>query len=150
MAASAGSRLKLIADSFARLGGKPLVDDTAVGLERALWEAPRAIAAHGVEPEPRFFYGNRILLDLLGMAASDFIGTVSQHLAEPVLREEQQRMIDGLTRHDIADVYAVVGIAANGRRFAIANAQIWNLVDRHGGRHGLGTTFADWQFLDGG
>lgn len=150
VAASAGGRLDLIAESFARLSGRPLVDISPAGFEQAMWEAPRAIAAYGIGLEPRFFYGNRVMLELLGMTANEFIGTISRHQAEPVLREERERMIDGLAQHDIVDVYAVVGIAANGRRFAISNAQIWNLIDRKGARHGLGTTFADWQFLDGG
>jgi hypothetical protein len=114
-----------------------------------MWEAPRGIVAHGTEPEPRFFYANRIALELLAMTADEFIGTIANRLAEPVLREESMRLTAGLAQHDIVDIYAVVGLATNGRRFAISDAQIWNIVDRHGGRHGLGTTFAEWQFLDG-
>ena len=148
MRESAGARLALIAESFARLAGKPLVDLTPGGFEEAMWHAPRAIVAYGIEPEPRFFYGNRVALEVLAMTSGELIGTIANRLGEPVLREEQSRMIAGLARHDIVDMYAVVGLAANGRRYAISNAQLWNLVDRHGGHHGRAATFADWQFLD--
>ena len=57
-------------------------------------------------------------------------------------------MLAGLTRHDIVDDYAGVRIARSGRRFAISQAQVWNIIDEHGGRHGQAATFAEWQFLD--
>jgi hypothetical protein len=149
MQTSAGGRLGLIAESFARLAGRPLVEPSELGLEAAMWDAPRAIVAHGTEPEPRFYYANRVALELLGMTATEFIGTIARSLAEPVIREERARLAAGLAQRDIVDIYAVVGIAANGRRFSISSAQVWKILDRHGGRHGLGTTFAEWQFLDG-
>ena len=149
MQASAGDRLALIATSFERLAGKPLAEPSAGGIEQALWEAPRAILAHGTEDEPRFFYGNRLALELFAMSASEFIGLPSHRSAEPALREERARMLAGLAECDIVDDYASVRIAANGRRFAIANAQVWNLVNEHGGRFGQAATFAEWRFLDG-
>ncbi len=148
MEISAGGRLALIAESFARLAGRPLVDITPAGFEQAMWEAPHVIVAHGVEPEPRLFYGNRIALELLAMTAAEFIGKPANETAEPTLREERSRIIDGLAKHDIVDLYGVVGVAANGRRHTVSNALLWNLVDRHGGRHGVGATFSKWQFLD--
>lgn len=150
MQASAGGRLALIAESFARLAGRPLVDSSRGGLEQAIWDAPRAIVAHGTEPEPRFFYGNRIALELFAMTADEFIGLLSKRSAEPALRQERARMLAGLAQHDIVDDYAGVRIAKTGRRFAIAHAQVWNIVDAHGGRHGQAATFAEWQFLDRG
>jgi hypothetical protein len=147
MQASAGERLALIAESFERLGGSPLVELSG-GLEQAMWHAPRAIVAHGIEAEPLFFYGNRIALELFAMRAGDFIGLPSHRSAEPGLREERARMLAGLERSGIVDGYASVRIAANGRRFAIAGAQVWNLVDELGSRHGQAASFAEWRFLD--
>src|SRR5687768_9181143 len=103
MRESAGERLVLIAGSFARLSGKRLVE--ADPLEQALWEAPRAIVAHGTEPEPLFFYGNRAALQLFAMSAADFIGLPSHHSAEPALREERARMLARLEAGDIIDDY---------------------------------------------
>ena len=54
-------RLPLLAESYRRLTGRLLVPSGA-DLPRALWEAPRVIVAHGSEPDPVFFYGNRLAL----------------------------------------------------------------------------------------
>jgi hypothetical protein len=145
---SAGARLEVIAGSFARFAGLPLVDGS-VDLERALWEAPRAVVAHGTEAEPRFFYGNRAALALFAMRAAEFIGLPSYRSAEPALREERARMLERLERDQIVDDYAGVRIAADGRRFAIGPAHVWNLLDGHGTRHGQAATFVEWRFLDG-
>ena len=150
MRASAGDRLALIAESFERLSGRPLVEPSRGGIEQALWEAPRAIVAHGTEAEPLFFYGNRVALELFAMTAAEFIGLPSHRSAEPGLREARARMLAGLEQGGIVDGYAGVRIAADGRRFAIAGAHVWNLVDGHGGRYGQAATFAEWRFLDGG
>ncbi len=88
MCESAGSRLTLIAESFQRLTGRPLVDGS-LPLEQALWEAPQVIVAHGTETRPLFFYGNRAALVLFEMHASEFIGLPSDrsaracHLEQP-------------------------------------------------------------------
>jgi len=148
MQASAGRRLALIAGSFERLAGRPLVEFAPGAVELAMWEAQRAIVAHGTEPDPRFFYGNRIALELFAMTAAEFIGLLSKRSAEPALRQERAFMLAGLAQNDIVDDYAGVRIAANGRRFTISHAQVWNIVDEHGGRHGQAATFAEWKFLD--
>jgi hypothetical protein len=147
MGASAGTRLALIAESFERLAGRALVERGADGLERALWEAPRVIVAHGTEARPLFFYGNRAALALFEMRASQFIGLPSERSAEPEERDERARMFAALERHDVIDDYAGVRIAASGRRFEITRAHVWNLRDREGHRHGQAATFARWRFL---
>jgi hypothetical protein len=145
MRASAGKRLTLIAASFARLAGRPLV--VTGPLEQALWEAPRAIVAHGTELEPLFFYGNRLALRLFAMRAADFIGLPSHRSAEPALREERAAMLARLDRDQMIDDYSGVRIAADGGRFRIERAHVWNLVDDAGARQGQAASFADWAFL---
>ena len=148
MHATAGERLALIAECFERLTGRALVGPSSGGIAQAMWDAPRAIVAHGIEGEPRFFYGNRVALELFAMTAAEFIGLPSHRSAEPGQREERARMLAGLERSGIVDGYAGVRIAADGRRFAIAGAQVWNLVDERGRRHGQAASFAEWRFLD--
>ena len=145
---SAGPRLEILAASFARLAGRPLVAVSHGGLEQALWQAPRAIVAHGTESEPLFFYGNRVALDLFAMTPAAFIGLPSHRSAEPALREARARMLAGLERSGIVDGYAGVRIAADGRRFGIAGAILWNLIDELGRRHGQAASFAEWRFLE--
>lgn len=147
MAASAGWRLALIAESFTRLAGTPMVEARPGELEPAMWQAPRAIVAHGTEPEPLFFYGNSLALALFEMRAAEFIGLPSHRSAEPDLREERAAMLARLERGDLIDDYSGVRVSAGGRRFEISRACVWNLVDAHGRRHGQAASFAEWRFL---
>lgn len=147
MAASAGGRLALIAESFARLAGRPLVDAAGEDLEAALWSAPRTIVAHGSEDDPLFFYGNARALELFAMSARVFIGMPSRESAEPALRGERQALFARLERDSIVEDYSGVRVAADGRRFRIEQAQVWNLIDRAGSRHGQAATFTDWTWL---
>ena len=147
MASHAGPRLALIAESFARHFGRPLVEASPDGLEQAMWDAPRAIVAHGTEIEPLFFYGNRVALEVFGMRPDAFIGLPSYSSAEPSEREERARMLEGLRLRGFVEDYSGVRIAASGRRFAIASTQVWNLDDERGERHGQAATFAEWKFL---
>jgi hypothetical protein len=147
MRASADVRLAVIAASFERFAGRALVEPSLGGIEQAIWDAPRAIVAHGTQAEPLFFYGNRVALELFAMSAAEFIGLPSHRSAEPALREARARMLAGLDESGIVEGYSGVRIAADGRRFAISGATVWNLIDEHGGRHGQAATFAEWRFL---
>lgn len=143
----AGVRLDLIASSFRRLVGQDLVSG-GTGLASALWAAPRAIVAHGTEPEPVFFYGNRLALSLFETTATDFIQMPSRRSAEPVHREDRARLLNEVTRRGFIDDYSGVRISAAGRRFRIERATVWNLVDERGGLHGQAATFSHWTRLD--
>lgn len=136
-------RLKLIAESYARLLGQPLValqDDVAV----ALWEAPRVIVAHGTESDPVFFYGNQAALQAFEMDFSAFSQLPSRFSAEPLAREERARLLERVSRDGFIDDYAGVRISARGRRFRIEQAVVWNLIDSEGGCHGQAATFTHW------
>jgi hypothetical protein len=148
MRESAGARLGLIAESYARLAGRVLVADGTAGLEQALWEAPRVIVAHGTEARPRFFYGNRVALDLFEMRAAEFIGLASDQSAEPAARDSRAKMLAALERDRIVEGYTGVRVAASGRRFEIVGATVWDLIDAEGERHGQAATFAEWLYLD--
>jgi hypothetical protein len=141
--AHAGTRLALIAESFQRLIGAPLVahvDDIA----ESLWHAPRVIVAHGTEPDPIFFFGNKMALELFEMSAEDFIKLPSRLSAEAVNREERQRLLNEVTRNNFIANYAGVRISATGRRFRIEQAVVWNLLDAQGEKHGQAATFDHW------
>ena len=136
-------RLALIADSYQRLLGKPLVeagDDLAL----ALWEAPCVIVAHATEDDPVFFYGNRRALQAFEMSFADFTRLPSRYSAEPLAREERARLLERVTRDGYIDDYAGVRISALGKRFRIEQAVVWNLVDAAGVHHGQAATFSNW------
>lgn len=136
--------MRLIVDSYRRLTGKPLLDaepsnDTALRL--ALWNAPRAIVAHGTEADPVFFYGNRLALELFEMSFEDFARLPSRYSAEPLEREARARLLGRVTQQGYVDDYAGVRIAASGKRFMIEAATVWNLIDDAGGLHGQAAVF---------
>ena len=146
-AVSRDPRLALIADSYARLLGQPLVD-AQDDLADALWRAPRVIVAHGTEADPVFFYGNRLSLQTFDMDFASFTRLPSRYSAEPLAREERARLLERVSRDGFIDDYAGVRISASGKRFRIERAVVWNLVDRAGGHHGQAATFSHWQPLD--
>ncbi|MCG2576565.1 MEKHLA domain-containing protein [Dechloromonas sp. XY25] len=139
-------RLALIADSYARLLGRPLVDADG-GIGPVLWEAPRVIVAHGTEADPVFFYGNRLALRAFDMEWEDFVQLPSRYSAEPLAREERARLLERVTRDGYIDDYAGVRISAKGQRFRIENAIVWNLIDAAGQVHGQAATFENWLAL---
>ena len=142
MIASAGAKLALLEISYQLLTGEPL----AAGGD--LWNAPNAVVAHGTQDPPLFFYGNAIALELFGMDAAAFIGLPSYKSAEAGgEREERARMFTRLEADNIVHGYKGIRIAADGTRFRIDNAVIWNVFDQSGNRQGQAATFAEWELL---
>jgi len=136
MERSAGARLALIAESYARLTGAPLVPGG-----EPLWSAPLAVVAHGMEASPRFFYANRLALDRFKMPAAQFIGMESRFSAGPADRAERAAMLAGLDARDVVQGYSGLRVASDGSFFRIEGAVIWNLVDEAGRRHGQAAAF---------
>ena len=140
-------QLLLIAESYRRLTGKSLVAP-ASDIETALRDAPRAIVAHGTEPDPTFFYGNAQALALFELPFERFAGMPSRLSAEPTHRDERARLLVRVARDNFIDDYAGIRISATGRRFRIEQATVWNLVDAAGAIHGQAATFDRWRMLD--
>lgn len=143
---SAGSRLALIAESFARLTGHALLDAPVTAA--ALWRAPMVILAHGTGADPVFFYGNALALELFELTAEALLRTPSRLSAETPDRAERARLLDEVARRGFIDDYAGVRVSSTGRRFRIEQATVWNLVDAAGGLHGQAAAFARWTRLD--
>jgi len=144
------ARLALIAESYQRLTGKPLLEpvpDDPYELALALWNAPHAIVAHGTEADPIFFYGNRLALQLFGMSFDEFTRLPSRLSAEPLAQEARVTLLKKVARQGFVEGYSGVRIAKSGRRFMISGATVWNLVDAQQKCHGQAATFADWQML---
>lgn len=145
--ASAGMRLALIAESFRRLTGGDLVDPVA-DLAAGLWTAPRVILAHGTQADPIFFYGNRMALELFELSARALTGMPSRLSAEAPVREERARLLERVSADGYIADYSGVRISATGRRFRIAQAVVWNLIDGAGTVHGQAASFDRWERLD--
>jgi hypothetical protein len=136
-------RLSLIAESHARLTGHDLVARTG-NLRDAMWNASAVIVAHGTEPDPLFFYGNRLALSLFEMDRAAFVGMPSRLSAEPMLREERARLLERVSLDGFIADYSGIRIAASGKRFRIERAVVWNLIDASGKCHGQAATFNCW------
>jgi hypothetical protein len=154
--ASLDGRLRLIVESYQRLTGKPLLGDdlllpTGSGkggmgvelarLHEALWNAPRAIVAHGTEDDPIFFYGNRLALQLFEMSFAEFAQLPSRFSAEPLAREERAQLLASVTRQGYVENYSGMRIAKTGKRFMIENGTVWNLIDETGQHQGQAAVF---------
>lgn len=139
----------LLLRSFARIVGRDLLPAGPGGIDaaRALFEAPFVVLSHGLEDDPVLNYGNRQALALWEMSFADFTRMPSRVTAEPVLREERERLLATAARKGFIDDYAGVRVSSTGRRFHIENAIIWNVVDDEGVRRGQAATFDRWQEL---
>jgi hypothetical protein len=131
----------IIAASYLRLTGEFLASGP-------LWTAPVAVVAHGTEASPRFFYANRLALDLFRMSADQFVGMESRLSAGPADRAERATMLAQLNAANVVRGYRGVRVAGDGTRFTIENAVIWNLLDERGQHHGQAAAFATWHLLD--
>lgn len=134
-------RIGRIATSFARLLGRDLVPPSTDPVA-ALWNAPFVIVAHGTEPDPVFFFGNRQALAAFETDVDMFTRMPSRLSAEAPLREERQALLARVSRDGFIDDYAGVRISAGGRRFRIDRAIVWNLMDASGIVHGQAATFS--------
>jgi hypothetical protein len=147
LTANSGWRLSLIAESFARLTGRPLLEPSD-DLAAALWTAPFVLLAHGTEPDPLFFYGDRLALELFELTPEQLLRTPSRLSAEAPDRAERERLLDQVSRRGVIEDYAGVRVSATGRRFRIEQATVWNLIDETGESHGQAAAFDRWTRLD--
>ena len=145
--ARAAGRESLITGSFARVVGRALVPphtDPA----GAMWDLASVVVAHGTEPDPVFFYGNRAALTLFEMPARDFVRLPSRLSAEPLERAERDRLMAQVSRENLIDDYSGIRVSATGKRFRIDRAIVWNLLNAEGSVRGQAAAFSDWTALD--
>jgi len=143
------ARSQFLLDSFRHWLGRDLIPrgGTARDEARRLFEAPRVIVAHGVEADPLLNYANRRALALWETDLASLVGTPSRLTAEPVAREDRERLLVETRRHGYVDHYEGVRISRTGRRFRVRNALVWNLIDAAGTYAGQAATFDEWTEL---
>lgn len=139
----------LLLGSFRRIVGRELIAPTgdAQADARALFSAAFAVLSHGVEEDPVLNYGNAAALRLWEMDFAAFTRMPSRLTAEPMLREDRQRLLATAARRGYVDDYAGVRISRSGRRFRIENVILWSLVDEAGTKRGQAAVFDRWQLL---
>jgi hypothetical protein len=139
--------LRLV-ESHLRLTGRALLPETPVtAVGRALYHAPFVVLSHDTGDDPLFTYANQAAQALFELPWPEIVGMPSRLSAEPLAREERQRLLERVARDGYIDDYSGVRIAKSGLRFMIRSATVWNLLDAHGNKAGQAATFADWLAL---
>jgi MEKHLA domain len=146
------SHAALLLASYARLLGRPLVDAgrPPAARARALYEAPFVVLSHGGGADPTFDYGNLAAQRLFELSWAELVALPSRLSAEPLHRDERERLLGEVARRGFIEDYRGVRISRTGRRFRIERAVVWNLADAAGAPRGQAATFDRWVFLDGG
>jgi hypothetical protein len=68
----------------------------------------------------------------------------SRLTAEPMLREERQRLLETAACKGYIDDYSVIRISASGQRFRISNVILWTVTDAQGLTCGQAAVFDTW------
>jgi ribosomal protein S8 len=119
-----------------------------LGLAKNVFAAPFVLVAHGTEADPILNYGNAAALKLWEMSWAELTRTPSRLTAQTPAREERARLLEAVTQRGFIDDYSGVRISKTGRRFRIAQATVWNLLDEHGLYAGQAAMFSHWEFLE--
>lgn len=137
---------RLLAGSYHRLLGKPLVPGGLSAAEGAAWlyeEAPFGILAHDTAPDPIFVYGNKRAQAIFGYDWHELIVLPSRLSAEVAERSERQASLDRVVRDGFVTGYRSVRVAKSGRRFWIEHATVWQLLDSAGNHRGQAAMIPD-------
>ena len=118
-----------------------------LGLAKNVFAAPFVLVSHGTEADPVLNYGNQAALNLWEMSWEELTRTPSRLTAEAPNREERARLLAAVTRAGFIDDYSGIRISKNGRRFRIAQATVWNLLDERDVYAGQAAMFSHWEFI---
>ena len=135
---------RLLLDSHRALLKRDLLALPAIEIGRALYEAPMVVLAHDTAADPVFFYGNLAAQHLFELDWNELVQLPSRFSAEPVARDERQRLLDLVSSQGFIDNYSGVRIAKSGRRFLIKQATVWNLIGNDGQVVGQAAAFDYW------
>jgi len=143
------TQTEVIARSLRHWTGRDLLPGwfNPLGLAKNIFEAPFVLVAHGTETDPILNYGNATALQLWEMTWDELTHTPSRLTAEAPNREERAQLLATVASHGFIDDYSGIRISKTGRRFRIAQATVWNLLDERGGYAGQAATFSRWEFL---
>ena len=147
--ATVPAQTQLIAQSLKHCTGRDLLPGNCPPVEFAekVFHAPFVLVSHGTETDPVLNYGNQAALALWEMSWAEFTHTPSRLTAELPNREERARLLAAVTAHGFIDDYSGIRVAKSGRRFRIAQATVWNLLDGRKNYSGQAAMFSRWEFL---
>ena len=140
---------QLIARSLKRWTGRDLLAGkfSAEQLAEKVFHAPFVLVSHGTEADPVLNYGNQSALALWEMSWAGLTRTPSRLTAEAPDRAERARLLAAVTANGFIDDYSGIRVSKTGRRFRIAQATVWNLLDERGNYAGQAALFSCWKTL---
>lgn len=141
------TQAEIIATSYQRCTGAPLLVDNTTPTINDLYSAPLIILSHGAEEDPLFNFASKMGLDLFEYDFEDFIFLPSRKSAEMVERSEREALLKEVTDNGFIANYRGIRVASTGKRFYIENAIVWNLVDDKGLYHGQAAAFSNYTAL---
>jgi PAS domain-containing protein len=129
----------LLAGSFHRLTGNELAPSAIPPEEGARYlyeQAPFGLLAHDTAEDPIFVYGNKAAQQLFGYDWAELTRLPSRLSAEAPDRNDRQRFLERVGRNGFVSDYSGIRVTKTGRRFRIAGACVWQLIDAAGVLHG--------------
>lgn len=135
--------------SYLRWTGRELIPPASSPLERAkaLFDQPFVVLSHGTQADPILNYGNKAALDLWELTWEEFTKMPSRLTAEPVNREDRDRLLEQVRQNGFIDTYSGVRITGSGRRFLIERGTVWNIVNEKNRYVGQAATFSRWKYI---
>ena len=98
---------ELLADSYGKLLGRPLVPEGLTGSAVADWlyEAPFGLLAHDTSPDPLFVYANRSVQRLFEYDWDELVGLPSRLSAGEEDQQARQVLLENVHRQGYAEAY---------------------------------------------
>lgn len=142
--------IEYLLKSYLRWTGRELIPSASSLHERAkaLFDQPFVVLSHGTQADPILNYGNKAALDLWELTWDDFTKMPSRLTAEPVNREDRDRLLEEVKRNGFIDTYSGVRITGSGRRFLIETGTVWNIMDEKNRYVGQAATFSEWKYIE--
>lgn len=136
----------LLLDNYQRCFRANLIERGADEADR-LMSSPFVVLSHGTQHDPVFNYGNRCAQELFEMDWDALTALPSRFSAEPMHRDERQRLLNEVRSQGYSDNYRGIRISSTGKRFYIESARIWMLLDAEGNTVGQAASFSEWKPL---
>jgi len=135
--------------SYLRWTGRELIPPASSPHKRAimLFDQPFVVLSHGTQADPILNYGNKAALDLWELTWEEFTKMPSRLTAEPVNREDRDRLLEQVRQNGFIDTYSGVRITGSGRRFLIERGTVWNIVDEKDKYVGQAAMFNRWKYI---
>jgi hypothetical protein len=142
--------IEYLLKSYLRWTGRELIPPASSPNERAkaLFGQKFVVLSHGTQVDPILNFGNKAALDLWELTWEEFTKMPSRLTAEPVNREDRDRLLEQVKRNGFIDTYSGVRITGIGRRFLIERGTVWNIVDGKDRYVGQAATFSKWKYID--